>query len=259
MFEQKCAACHAVEVGEAGGIGPSLHNIGASAKTAMPDSPAIEYIAQSILNPGEVVRPGVQGAMPAGLVARYDDQTVRSLIWYLANQGAKADARDVVSLKIERSAEDVMALYRVVPRFDRIRAGEAIFYGKGACHACHTIYHEPGSDLLAPNLTNAALLGEQYLRESIVDPNAVVAERYRVVSVKGSDGGLLQGRVIKRLDNQVTILHMTEHGYRSTTVDRSSIEQAPTIADQISPMPKIPLSATDVSALVAYLLQLNGA
>lgn len=57
----------------------------------------------------------------------------------------------------------------------RVAAGEAIFQGKGIatpCSACHS----PGAErILGPGLKGVGAKGEEYIRESIVNPSAKIA------------------------------------------------------------------------------------
>ena len=65
-------------------------------------------------------------------------------------------------------------------------AGESLFFSsKSGCSICHSV--EPGIQLVGPNLMNVAtraetrvpgLNAEEYLRRSIVDPDAYVVEGY---------------------------------------------------------------------------------
>ncbi len=54
--------------------------------------------------------------------------------------------------------------------------GRSIFLGQGTCFICHTIDDEPlAGGQVGPNLSQVGLKGEEYLRESIMFPNAVIA------------------------------------------------------------------------------------
>ena len=55
--------------------------------------------------------------------------------------------------------------------------GLSIFLSQGTCFACHAIDGVPQAQgQVGPNLTLVGARGEAYVRESIVDPNAVIAE-----------------------------------------------------------------------------------
>ncbi|MEE8400591.1 MAG: c-type cytochrome, partial [Candidatus Hydrothermarchaeaceae archaeon] len=61
-----------------------------------------------------------------------------------------------------------------------IDAGKEVFSGK-ACSACHFIKgdYEVGSTLIAPELSDIGTRKDAaFIKESILDPNAVVAEGY---------------------------------------------------------------------------------
>lgn len=59
--------------------------------------------------------------------------------------------------------------------------GEALFKeatigGAPGCSTCHSL--EPGKNLVGPSLAGIGAKGEDYIRESIVDPNATIAEGF---------------------------------------------------------------------------------
>ena len=54
--------------------------------------------------------------------------------------------------------------------------GRSIFLGQGTCFICHTIDDEPlAGGQIGPNLSQIGLKGEEYIRESIMTPDAVIA------------------------------------------------------------------------------------
>ncbi len=59
--------------------------------------------------------------------------------------------------------------------------GEALFKqatigGAPGCSTCHSL--EPGTKLVGPSLAGIGAKGEDYIRESIVNPNAAIAEGF---------------------------------------------------------------------------------
>ncbi|MGB2501489.1 MAG: c-type cytochrome, partial [Mariniblastus sp.] len=85
--------------------------------------------------------------------------------------------------------------------------GASVFYGKTevSCVRCHRIDGTGG--LVGPNLSAIGKTKDrQYLLESIVHPNKVVAEGYTQVKVTTDEGELLVGIVQRETDKSLVLL-----------------------------------------------------
>jgi mono/diheme cytochrome c family protein len=142
IFDGTCQTCHgAAGVGDAGRGGPALNTTGL--KHGDGDADLFRTIRQ-----------GVSGTQMPPYKGLRDEQ-VWQLVSYLRtlqNRGASPEA--------SRGA--------MVPEGD-VAAGEALFYGKAACAACHEINARGG--VTGPDLSNAGRLTSAAIRQKIVSPN----------------------------------------------------------------------------------------
>ena len=106
------------------------------------------------------------------------DDKVREVVSYLRVLQGKHDARSLPG--------------------DPVR-GKEIFFGKGACSACHTIYGAGGflgPDLSAYGTTTSA----QAILDAILNTNRIVPAGYRLAIVTTRNGNRFEG-VIRNEDN----------------------------------------------------------
>ena len=113
-------------------------------------------------------------------------------------------------------------------------AGEAIYWGDGQCHTCHSI-GTSGSATRGPNQEGLAARAEErakeaglssgleYLVESIVDPSAFVVEGYDNIMPKVYDAPIMLGR--EQIQAVLT--------YLQTLGGESNIEAVATFAEKI--------------------------
>jgi putative heme-binding domain-containing protein len=86
-----------------------------------------------------------------------------------------------------------------------------------SCAACHTLFDAGGN--LAPELTGSQRASLDYILENVIDPNAVVWDRYKATYFETSDDRLISGVVVQENDSIVTI--QTQTG--AITVPRNEI------------------------------------
>lgn len=76
-----------------------------------------------------------------------------------------------------------------------------------ACASCHTLFDEGGK--LAPELTGSQRSNVEYILENVIDPNAVVWDRYKATYFETSDDRLISGVVVQENESTVSIQTQT--------------------------------------------------
>ena len=100
VFEFRCIGCHSINPNAKTMLGPNLSNIGSVSGTRRPNMSGIDYLTESILTPDAYRAPGASGEMPEGTVDRIRQQDIKSLIAYLASQGASPDYSEISQLQL---------------------------------------------------------------------------------------------------------------------------------------------------------------
>jgi mono/diheme cytochrome c family protein len=164
--EAGCLVCHAV--GREGLRAPDLAGIGAAAGERIPGMPAEEYLRESIVDPCAYVIEGYDCIMPPTLLQTLGAAKVTALIAYLQSLGGQI----TVSLSAEESAGEAESGSVGVEG----TTAEEIFASAG-CVACHTIQAIGAEGVVGPDLSDVgARLTSETIRQSILDPDAVLAE-----------------------------------------------------------------------------------
>lgn len=89
---------------------------------------------------------------------------INNVVDYILNWEAEAPDREAQPLEVTGDTPEAR--------------GKSLFEGVAGCVACHAINGQGGN--IAPDLTNVyATKGEDYVRESILMPNAVIAEGFQ--------------------------------------------------------------------------------
>ena len=131
-----------------------------------------------------------------------------------------------------------------------VEAGSALFFGKAGCANCHTIRGRGGFP--GPDLSNIGRVRSfRQLRESLLDPDAEIAEGYGGVTVITKSGQTIDGvardstnYAIQILDAQGAIHRLLKADLRDVVLRKNSL------------MPsdfKQRLSSTDIENLLAFL------
>ncbi|MBL8205290.1 MAG: PQQ-dependent dehydrogenase, methanol/ethanol family [Blastocatellia bacterium] len=132
-------------------------------------------------------------------------------------------------------------------------AGEAFFFGKGNCAACHMVQGRGG--LTGPDLSELGL--ERTLPEieqSLRTPNANIRTGFGVISLRLRNGQRLRGfaRNESNYDLQLQSLDGTFHLLRKDEIAELNRETA-------SLMPEVKATEEEMRNLIAYLSRLSGA
>lgn len=132
-------------------------------------------------------------------------------------------------------------------------AGKAIYESKG-CGQCHVAQGQGGR--LGPDLSEIGLRRSlKFLRESLTDPNAFVADNYRTVTVVPSGGGEAVTGVLLNEDDYSVQLRDTRENLRSFW--KANLKEVRRESRSLMPSYRSTLSAAEIDNLVAYLNSLR--
>jgi cytochrome c2 len=201
-FRDRCGACHFLEQGVSTHHGPNLYAIGTAAATRKPGLTAAEYLLESIIDPDAFVAPQNRHGMPRNVAHDLSPSTVRNIVAFLASQGASPDYDEIRRLKIpEYSAER----YPRVVRRDEMELAAQLLRQKAECLQCHSLYRNAEYQVFAPSLFGMGLTDVKQIKESIVNPNAVVSPAYAQVCAYLANGQVAVGRLISSSDQGVVL------------------------------------------------------
>ena len=177
LFTERCGSCHIL--GRAGTQGRTGPDLDAAFRTALGDGMNRETV-QGIVH-DQILNPRKNSAMPAELVTGDDAEDVAA---YVAFASA-------------RPGEDQGALAQA--GLAGARTGDQIFTAAG-CGACHTLAKANATGNIGPSLDDlAAAAGdgspEDYVSESILDPDAEVAEGFQQGVMPSYEGRLTDEQV----------------------------------------------------------------
>ncbi len=193
-----CLLCHkTTEVGNT--RGPDLRGVGGRAAGRKPGMSAEAYLIESLVDPGayvvaEFATAGGASIMPAAdrPPADLSPTEFKALLAYLQSLGGE--------ITVEITAEDVAAAAarkEKPPEPTSTHPGFALLTAQG-CVACHDVTAD--TRLIGPPLTNVReRLSAAEIRQSIVDPNAVVAEGYQAGLMIANFADLLTAEELDQL------------------------------------------------------------
>lgn len=119
-------------------------------------------------------------------------------------------------------------------------------YANQGCGACHKIDGRGGD--LGPDLSHVGAFSAAYLKQSIREPNAVVADRYRAVSVTTASGAHFRGLLLSEDDRSI---HLRDMAGRRHSFVKAELKELRREAESL--MPAFVMPATDIDNLVSYL------
>jgi mono/diheme cytochrome c family protein len=174
LFTERCGTCHIL--GRAGTQGRTGPDLDAAFRTALSDGMNRDTV-QGIVH-DQILNPRKNSAMPAELVTGEDAEDVAAYVAFAA----------------ARAGEDEGALAQA--GLAGATTGEQIFTAAG-CAACHTLAKANASGTIGPSLDELAQAAgqqegspEDYVRESLIDPDAVVAEGFQSGVMPSYEGRL---------------------------------------------------------------------
>jgi cbb3-type cytochrome c oxidase subunit III len=173
MFTQKCGSCHALErAGTQGQTGPDLDDAFRSALQSGMTRETVEGIVNK-----QILHPRANSQMPAGLVKGEDADDVAAYVAFAA----------------ERRGQDAGALAQA--GLAGATTGEQIFTAAG-CAGCHALSKAGANGTIGPSLDDLAsspgIQGnpEDFVRESLLDPDAVIADGFSAGVMPSFEGKL---------------------------------------------------------------------
>jgi disulfide bond formation protein DsbB len=209
-----CLLCHKItEQGNA--RGPDLRGVGGRAATRRPGMSAEAYLTESLRDPGAYVVPefataGGASIMPAADVPPADlsPTEFKALVAFLQSLGGE--------ITVEITAQDVAAAEarkQKPPEVVSTHPGFAILTSQG-CVACHDVLTDMRR--IGPPLTNVGeRLSAAEIRQSILDPNAVIAESYQRDLMLANFGEVLTpdelDQLVAYLSGEVTLAERLDH------------------------------------------------
>jgi mono/diheme cytochrome c family protein len=176
MFTQKCGSCHALaRAGTQGQTGPDLDAAFRAALAQGMNRETVEGIVhKQILNPLD------NSKMPPKLVTGEDADDVAAYVAFAA----------------QRPGEDQGALAQA--GLAGATTGQQIFTAAG-CGGCHALGKAGSSGTIGPSLDDlaSAVQGspEEYVRESLLDPDATVADGFQAGVMPSFEGKLTDKQI----------------------------------------------------------------
>jgi cytochrome c2 len=174
LFTERCGSCHILgRAGTQGRTGPSLDAAFRSALASGMNRETVEGIVEK-----QILHPRQNSQMPAGLVKGENADDVAAYVGFAA----------------ARSGEDQGALAQA--GLAGATGGEQIFTAAG-CGACHVLSKAGGTGNVGPNLDELAQAAgerggspEEYVQQSILDPDAVTVEGFQAGVMPSYEGRL---------------------------------------------------------------------
>jgi mono/diheme cytochrome c family protein len=172
LFTERCGSCHIL--GRAGTQGRTGPDLDAAFRTALSDGMNRETVEGIVHR--QILHPNT--AMPPEIVTGDDARDVAAYVGFAA----------------ARSGEDQGALAQA--GLAGAKTGDQIFTAAG-CSACHTLAKANANGTVGPSLDDLAQAAESqggspedFVRESIVDPDAVVTEGFQSGVMPAFEGRL---------------------------------------------------------------------
>jgi len=182
QFVEKCGQCHVLaRAGTAGTQGPSLDAAFQAALAEGIDRDTVKGVVQD-----QIAHPRRGSVMPADLVEGEDATDVASYVGYAA----------------ARPGDDGGAL--ATAGLAEATTGEQIFTAAG-CAGCHTFQPAGSTGTIGPDLDDLAsaagdMSPEEFVRQSILDPDAEVAQGFSAGVMPSFDGRLSDKQVQALVD-----------------------------------------------------------
>jgi mono/diheme cytochrome c family protein len=176
LFTQQCGSCHVLtRAGTQGQTGPDLDAAFRAALAEGMNRDTLEGIVHD-----QILNPRANSKMPARLVEGEDAKDVAAYVAFAA----------------QRPGEDQGALAQA--GLAGATTGEQIFTAAG-CGGCHALAKAGSNGTIGPSLDDLASAAqgspEEFVRESVLDPDAMVAEGFQAGVMPSFEGKLTDEQI----------------------------------------------------------------
>ena len=132
-------------------------------------------------------------------------------------------------------------------------AGEMLFNGSADCATCHS-YDEKGGSV-GPSLDGlGSRLGDDALRQALMNPSASIVSGYGAKEVEQEDGTVVRGRF--RNDSELAVQIQSEDGRRWVTYFKERVTAVRDLDESLMPDTFANLSVSEQEKLLAFLSSL---
>ncbi len=239
----------------AGSVQAAAIRHGYKLKLAGIDAQAEQAVAKGPLSAARAGINGLAKTQPATLLKLWNARQggLREELWldcFLALQ--ESDAADAKQAAATYAATKPTAVHQLTKAGGDAKRGLDIFRNQGACMQCHKVGNDGG--IQGPDLTKVGeRLKNDKLLESVIEPNAVIADNYGTATVTLNDGKTVMGRVAAKTDQQITIIDPTG---KKVEIGAKDIKETSAPISAMPPM-GLTLPPRDLRDLIAYLASLS--
>ncbi|GJQ58309.1 MAG: hypothetical protein D8M57_05725 [Candidatus Scalindua sp. AMX11] len=264
--EGQCSTCHSIGTSGSATRGPNQEGLAARAEERAKErglTSGLEYLIESIVNPGEYVVDGFDNIMPKVYDAPIllDREQIMAVISYLQTLGGEADIVAINKLKdkIPEASKKKVEPW-VPPIVVDASVGEQIFFDEKrevTCSKCHTVNGKGAK--VGPDLTGiGAVQTPQYLIESILQPSQVIIKGFETMYLIGTDGMAYTGILQSQTDEETVLLvdeegEMVEYVFYPEEIEQMQKQDVSIMPGNFSEM----LTTYEFYGIVSYLLSLK--
>jgi len=173
-----CLTCHTIGSSEAGRF-PDLANIGLYSSTRVEGKSDVEYLAESMYDPNAYIAEGFLPGMPIIHKApiALNDQEILTVIAYLQSLGGTPSVTLDTKLSYHGQAA-AEADEEIDANLSPLEQAGIKMFNDNLCYTCHSI--DKPDKLIGPSLYDVgSRLSIEQIKESIMEPDAVVTEGYQ--------------------------------------------------------------------------------
>ncbi len=179
-----CLICHSI--GSPGPRAPALEGVGARSSARVAGLTSEEYLRQSLVDPKAYVVEGYEPIMPEmdAPPTSLTEAEITAVIAYLQSLGGEITVQVPTGEKLTASTEKASGSTAQTPA--TAEASPETLIAQLQCGICHVVPGVEGAQgQVGPSLAGIGeraatrvegLLAEEYIRQSILDPNAFVVE-----------------------------------------------------------------------------------